>query len=252
MAESTVIVLATLKGGSGKTTLAACLAVYWQAHGRNPVLVDADPQLSLAAWHRSGNRLGSLEVHTATGERVNALISRLKATHPLVVVDTAGFRNRATAEALAAADLAIIPVKPSAMDVRVALETNRLLIEINSERARQRRPVVTRFVLTMTTPGSVIARHIRNQMIQAGLPLFSTEIANRVGFGEAMLEGATPTLTEPVSLAAREVAALAQEIESILPGPGPHEGGGRPPDFQVERSLHETQETQRSTRTGGA
>ncbi len=45
------IVLASQKGGSGKTTLAAHLAVALERAGQGPaVLIDTDPQGSLAAW----------------------------------------------------------------------------------------------------------------------------------------------------------------------------------------------------------
>jgi chromosome partitioning protein len=46
-----VITIAQQKGGAGKTTLAAHLAIAWAGQGRRVALVDIDPQGSLAAWH---------------------------------------------------------------------------------------------------------------------------------------------------------------------------------------------------------
>ena len=220
LAKPVVIVLATLKGGSGKSTIAACLAAYWQQLGRGPALIDADPQRSLASSDDAGSRLGGLHIQAESSERIGSLIRSLKKSYSPVIVDTAGFRNRTTTEALAAAELALIPVKPSAMDVRVALETERLIAGINLTPERAGRPVAMQFVLSMTTPGSVIARHVRAQMHDAGLPLLQAEISNRVSFGEATLRGATPTLTEPSGVAAREILSLAKEIEAILTGDG--------------------------------
>ena len=131
------------------------------------------------------------------------------------MVDTAGFRNRTTIEAIAAADLAIVPVKASPMDVALARDTAELIAEINQTAERRRRPVAVRFLLTQTTPRSVIAKHIRAQMGKAGMKLFKCELANRVAYGEAALSGLTPTLTAPRSAAARDIAALAAEIEGL-------------------------------------
>ncbi len=208
-----VIVLTTLKGGSGKSTVAACLAAYWRHGGRSPALVDADPQRSIAGWSTLGE-LAPLVVVDAT-EGVSVTIGTLKRDHRPVVVDTAGFRNRTTIEAIAAADLAIVPVKPSPMDVAVARDTAELIAEINATAERRRRPVALRFLLTQTTPRSVIAKHIRAQMIKAGMKLFKCELANRVAYGEAALSGLTPTLTAPRGAAARDIAALAAEIENL-------------------------------------
>ena len=42
-----IVTVATMKGGSGKSTVASCLAVYWHLRGRRPTLIDADPQRSI-------------------------------------------------------------------------------------------------------------------------------------------------------------------------------------------------------------
>jgi chromosome partitioning protein len=212
-----VIVLATSKGGSGKSMIAACLAVHWHSRGGSPALVDADPQGSIVKWLGPTGPAGTLKVEADPTEKIRMLVSRLTEGHRPVIIDTPGFRSRATVAALASAELALIPVKPSPMDVRVALETQNIVVELNQTKERSNRPIVVRFILTMTTPGSVIAREIRAQMAEAGLPLLVTEIANRVGYGEAALLGSTPTVSEPKGAAAQEIARLAQEIENLVP-----------------------------------
>ncbi|MBX9633461.1 MAG: ParA family protein, partial [Magnetospirillum sp.] len=52
-----VVVAATGKGGAGKTTAAACLAVYWARKGLRVSLIDADPNQTLARWHARGDTL---------------------------------------------------------------------------------------------------------------------------------------------------------------------------------------------------
>ena len=210
-----VIVLATSKGGSGKSMIAACLAVYWHTKGASPAVIDADPQGSIVHWLEPTGPAGALRVEAEPTEKIRSLVSRLAESYRPVIIDTPGFRSRATVAALASAELALIPVKPSPMDVRVALEAHNIVANLNKADERSNRPIIVRFILTMTTPGSVIAREIRAQMVEAGLPLLVTEIGNRVGYGEAALLGSTPTLSDSNGAAAQEIARLALEIENL-------------------------------------
>jgi chromosome partitioning protein len=73
-----------------------------------------------------------------------------------------------------------------------------------------------RCLLTQTTRDSVIARHIRSELQEAGFPLLASEMTNRVGYAEAALWGATPSLIDNAGPAAREIAAVATEIDGIL------------------------------------
>jgi chromosome partitioning protein len=210
-----VITLATSKGGAGKSTLARSLAAHWFALGHRPALVDADPQRSLANRYDPNSRLKGLPVIAEPEERVSEVIDELRARHAPVIVDTAGFRNRTTIGALVATDLAIIPLKPAVEDVDAAIATFDLIEEINKTEEREGRPIKVVMVLTMTTRGTVIARHVRLQLNSAGYPLLTAEMPNRVAYPEAGIEGLSPTTVEPDGAAARDIATLAQEIMKL-------------------------------------
>lgn len=211
--KNIVLAVATLKGGSGKSTVASCLAVHWQQSGYRPVLIDADPQRSLVRLGARERRLGGVPVHetSESGGEIASLAQRLASDHAPVIVDTPGFRAASTLAALAAANLVLVPVKPSPLDVDVMLDTARALFHTAEGKA-------PRFycVLTQTTRDSVIARHIRSELNEAGFPLLESELINRVAYGEAALFGATPGLMEPRGPAAADIAALAAEIETLL------------------------------------
>ncbi len=211
MTPGNILAVATLKGGSGKSTLASCLAVHWRQTGRDPALIDADPQRSLLRLAARQGALGGVPVIEDSGDTVIATARAQSQAHAPVIVDTAGFRAPSTLAALAAADLVVVPVKASPLDVDVMVDTARTLFA-----ARDGRRPRFRCVLTQTTRDSVIARHIRSELMAAGFPLFECEIVNRIAYGEAALYGTTPTIAEPRGAAAREIAALAEEIESVL------------------------------------
>ena len=210
MRTGAVIVVATLKGGSGKSTLASSLAVHWRLSGRNPALIDADPQRSLMRLAARADALGNVPVFENCRGTVVALARELAEHHDPVLVDTAGFRTAATLAAMTVADLVLLPVKPSPLDVDVMLDTARALLSGNDRSAR------FRCVLTQTTRESVISRHIRAELSNAGFPLLQTEIVNRIAYGEAALFGATPSMTEPKGAAAREIASLAAEVDQLF------------------------------------
>lgn len=210
-----VITLATSKGGVGKSSLGRSLAAHWFAVGHKPALVDADPQRTLANHHNAEGPMGPVPVVAEPEERVSEVIEELRRRHSPIIVDTAGFRNRTTIGALVATDLAIIPLKPAVEDVDAAIATYDLIREINATDERETRPIKIAMVLTMTLRGTVIARHVRDQLTAAGYPLLKAEMQNRVAYPEAGIEGLSPSITDPDGAAARDVAAIAQEIMNL-------------------------------------
>jgi len=210
MVTSSIITVATMKGGSGKSTVASCLAVHWHLGGRRPTIIDADPQRSLARLATRERALGGVPVvEDATEHAWKA--ARSLATNGPVIIDTPGFRSETTLACLAASDFVLVPVKPSPFDLDRMLDTLNVLINGVSGW----RPTF-RCLLTQTTRDSVIAKHIRSELIEAGFPLLTSEMTNRVGYAEAALWGGTPSLIDRNGPAARDIAAIADEVDGIL------------------------------------
>jgi chromosome partitioning protein len=208
---SSIITVATMKGGSGKSTVASCLAVHWHLQGRRCVIIDADPQRSIARLAARQRALGGIDVvEDATDQACNTA-RRLATAGGIVIIDTPGFRSEVTLACLAATDLMLVPVKPSPFDVDRMLDT----INTLTKGAVGWRPVF-RCLLTQTTRDSVIAKHIRAELADTGFPLLANEMINRVGYAEAALWGATPSLTDRTGAAAGDIAAIADEIDGIL------------------------------------
>ena len=205
-----IITVATMKGGSGKSTLASCLAVHWQLSGRPSTIVDADPQRSIARLAARERGLGGVKVVEDASENAWQTARNLAATGP-IVIDTPGFRSIATLACIAAADFLLVPVKASPLDIDRMLDTLNSLIE--GEEGERR---FFRCVLTQTTRDSVIAKQIRAELIEAGFPVLTNELTNRVIYAEAGLWGATPSMIEKNGPAAREIAAIAAEVDSIV------------------------------------
>ncbi|MTH62125.1 ParA family protein [Paracoccus litorisediminis] len=107
------------KGGAGKTTLARNLAVAASQDGQRAVLIDLDPQQSLRGWwdSREADEPAMLATDPAPHQLAHALI-RLAEDFDLCVIDTPPAAPDWLAEAITLADLALVPVRPSADDLR--------------------------------------------------------------------------------------------------------------------------------------
>ena len=209
MAHS-IITVATMKGGSGKSTLASCLAVHWQLNGHRAAIVDADPQCTIARLAAREKALGGVPVIADATDDAFKAAQRLVGEYDTVIIDTPGFRSQATLACIGVTDFVLVPVKASPFDVDRMLDTLNVLI--NGVSGRQ---PMFRCVLTQTTRDSVIAKHIRSELVDAGFPVLDGEMTNRVAYAETALWGATPSLMDKKGLAAREIAAIADEVERI-------------------------------------
>jgi chromosome partitioning protein len=112
-----ITVIANLKGGSGKSTVAFNLAVWLESNGRKVIGYDLDPQCTfsdLAMLRREIGNRPDLEIHS-----VRAVLGEQLTAHSgyEVLVDVGAANMAAMKEAMAAADRILIPVPPSQADV---------------------------------------------------------------------------------------------------------------------------------------
>ena len=119
------ILVASSKGGCGKTTLATNLAVALARRGRRVWMIDADAQGSSAGWaHARADTRPSIGVmHSAEGGAVSTAGWSLKippATEVLVVDTPAGLRPHQLSEFLRRCDTLLVPIVPSGIDTRAS------------------------------------------------------------------------------------------------------------------------------------
>ncbi len=202
-----IITIAQQKGGAGKTTLAAHLALAWAATRRVAIL-DIDPQASLATWFRlRRERLGALapgiEVAALGGWRVEREVERQAKSHDVVLIDTAPHAETEARIALRAASLVLVPVQPSPMDVWATRPTLEL--------ARQER-VPALLVMNRVPARANLTEAMAGELAALGAPVASTQIGNRVALAAALAEGRGSHEAAPSSRAAAAIAALAADV----------------------------------------
>ena len=207
------LALVTQKGGAGKTTLAACLAVVAAETGERVIALDLDPQGSLAAWgdDRSAD---APAVDSLPAEKVaqlpQVLAALAKQGYTLAILDCAGIASTATNLAIKAADLCLIPTRPTRLDIRATKPTIEALMGL-------KRPFS--FVLNQCPPS---ARGSRASEAAMGLQLMGSlvepKMCQRADFQDALAAGQGVTEYAPSSKAADETRQLWQNINRRMKG----------------------------------
>jgi chromosome partitioning protein len=203
----TVITIAQQKGGAGKTTLAAHLAVAWASQGGSVALVDIDPQGSLAAWHalrtERFNGKSGIDFAAITGWRTAAEVERRARDHDIVVIDSPPHAETEAKLAIRAARLVVMPVQPSPMDVWATKPTLDL--------AKQEKVRVL-LVLNRVPPRANLTESMLAKLAELDARVADARIGNRVALATSLAEGLGITEAAPSSRAAEEIAAAAEEI----------------------------------------
>ncbi|WP_207481671.1 ParA family partition ATPase [Arenibaculum pallidiluteum] len=208
-----VITVAQQKGGAGKTTLVAHLAIAWHEAGRSVAVVDIDPQASLTRWFEARNAAldgaAGIEHVQITGWRAQREVERLARNHDIVVVDSPPHMEIEARVAVRSADLVVVPVQPSPMDLWATEPTLKL--------ARDEKVRVL-LVVNRVPPRAKLADTLIDRIQELGADVARTHVGNRVQFAAALLDGRSVTETARRTRAAEEVQELAAEILERIGG----------------------------------
>lgn len=202
-----VVVLASQKGGSGKTTLSGHLAVEAEQAGVGPVaLIDCDPQGSLSEWWNSRSAPTPHFVKVGLLELSDALAQLNQAGFRLAVIDTPPAITSSISRVVAHADLVIVPTRPSPHDLRAVAAT----VDIAE---RHDKPLI--FVVNGATPRARITGEAAVALSQHGT-VAPVIVHHRVDFAASMVDGRSVGEVVPKSQSAKEVRELWTYVQDRL------------------------------------
>jgi chromosome partitioning protein len=174
-----VVAFTNLKGGAGKTTLAINIAAALATRGSAIVLVDADAQATSVAWGGAGRLPMRIEALPISGEGGKALegwlanLVALRREAAFILVDLPPNLGGVTTAALAIADLALVPVPASGLDIQATAKALELIRRARDVRQSDK-PVA------LLVPSRVDRRTASGREIEAVLSDFREMVAPAV------------------------------------------------------------------------
>jgi len=206
-----IITVAQQKGGSGKTTLAVNLAVAAVRAGHSVAVIDTDPQGSLGRWFMTRlDRLEGepdMEFSTASAWGVGYEVGKMARAYDLVIIDTPPKVDSDLKPALRAADLVVVPVASSHVD----LWATEGVLDL-----AERVGIPTLLVLNRTRKGTKLGAEVAEAAAQTAADLAEAHLANRIVYAETLGQGQGAQESPKRGAAQAEVDALLSEVLARL------------------------------------
>ena len=202
-----ILTIASQKGGTGKSTLTAHLAVEAERRGAGPVaVVDTDPQGSLAAWWNQR----AAETPLFAAVEVVRLVEHMSALQEegvnLVLIDTPPAFMDTIRAPIGEADVVLIPARPSPHDLRAV----GVIVEMAEAASKP-----FGFVVNGATPRTTIALQAVQALAQHG-PVAPVILHQRIDFAGSMVDGRTVGEVNPQSRSAQEITDLWKYVNIQL------------------------------------
>lgn len=199
------IAILSQKGGSGKTTLAVNLAAAAQRERNDCVVIDVDPQASATAWGDSRDEESPIVV-SAQASRIEKILEDCRQHRAdMVIIDTAPHAENAALVAARAADIVLIPCRPSVVDLR-AISASANIAQLAGKDA---------FVVLNQVPArGTLAAEAADALKQEEISLAPVQLGNRIAYVHAFTAGQGVVEYEPHSKASSEINQLYRFIKT--------------------------------------
>jgi chromosome partitioning protein len=195
------------KGGVGKTTSAINFAASLKRKNYKLLLIDADPQGSATQWHAVENNTAFEVLHhpePITKDEIEALSQE----YDYLVIDAPPSSSDITRSILTIAELSIVPLSPSSLDIWSCKGTLEMI-----DTARGENPDLdVKLLINRKIPGTRVGRQARQSLGIFDMDILDTELCQRVAYIDAMTSGVSVMQYAPGSKAANEIENLCEEV----------------------------------------
>jgi len=203
-----IITFSNQKGGSGKTTLSANLAVLWSNSRYKVAVVDADTQKSLTYWLDArkkyyGEKEVGIDVYPYEASTVIEITKQIKRKYDFIIIDSPPSITYNTIQILRSADRVFVPVLPSPVDLMATLPFLKL--------AKQERKK-SNIILNRVMPRAKITDAMIMRLRYAGAKIARSRISSRVIFAETFTVGRGVADISVTSDASKEIINIGNEI----------------------------------------
>jgi chromosome partitioning protein len=204
-----IITIAQQKGGAGKTTLAVNLAVAFAKQNQRVAILDTDPQGSLGRWFMTRREImedPGLDFATASAWGVGYECEKLSKINDIVIIDTPPKVDSDLKPALREADLILVPVGSSHVDLWATDGVVDLAVRVG------KRCVI---VLNRVKSGTRLADEVASAAATISADVATASFGQRVVYAETLGQGRA-AVEAGKSPASAEVDALVAEVIALL------------------------------------
>ena len=195
-----VVAIVAQKGGTGKTTLALCLAVAATSDGKSVLVVDLDPQATASNWGDRRKSEQPVITSTQAARLPKVLGAAAESGADLAIIDTPPRLEQASLAAAMAANLIFIPCIPAINDLDTLDTTIELLKHAGDTKA---------VVVLNSAPARGSRRHEAEEVVQnKGILIAPVAFGHRTAFPDSAAFGQTPQEYDPKGKAAEETELL--------------------------------------------
>ena len=203
-----VITFSNQKGGSGKSTLSANLAVLWSNSGYKVAVIDADPQKSLTYWLSErkkyygdddiGVNFYNFDIRNLTEE-----VKKIKRKYDFIIIDSPPAITFETLQIIKASNGVFVPVQPSPLDLMATLPF------LQIAREEKKKPLI---ILNRVMPRAKLTDAMILRLRYSGAKIARSRISSKVIFAESFAVGRGVIDINVTSDAAKEIINVGNEI----------------------------------------
>jgi len=203
-----VITFSNQKGGSGKSTLSANLAVLWSNSGYKVAVIDADPQKSLTYWlserkkYYGDDDIG-INFYNFDIRNLAEEVKKIKRKYDFVIIDSPPAITFETLQIIKASNGVFVPVQPSPLDLMATLP----FLQIAKE--ERKKPLI---ILNRVMPRAKLTEAMILRLRYSGAKIARSRISSKVIFAETFAVGRGVVDINVTSDAAKEIINVGNEI----------------------------------------
>lgn len=215
-----IIAVTNQKGGSGKTTLSMQLAGALARRGHKVMVVDADPQGTATRWAATADDdkpfPASVVGLSAASGKVHREVRKFVDDYVYIIIDCPPAADSPVPQsALLVADLALVPIIPSPLDMWAAVGIREVIGNVGDINEGLK----SRLVINQCQPNTTLTREALEVLPEFGIELCKTYMHQRQVYRQSAVFGQTVhNFGNKATAAIEEIEALTDEVVALLHG----------------------------------
>ena len=203
-----IIAFSNQKGGSGKTTVSANLAVLWANSDYKVAVIDADAQGSLSYWLDArkkyyGEEPTGIDSYSFDARNLSEDLKAIKRKYDFIIIDSPPSITFETIQIVKSSDAIYVPVQPSPLDLMATIPF------LNIAKQEGKKTVV---VLNRVMPRAKLTDAMIMRLRYAGAKIARSRISGRIIYAETFSVGRGVVDISVTSDASKEIMNIGNEI----------------------------------------